>query len=274
MTDDHLTTILEEAEHVAEQHDQVAQTVDNRAHEYLRYAVLRILEGQADNLPTDWTPIDDVTICYGSDDATFDSWGSSEDWWETVPPQDACTRFRMFFPDGHQTVPWGIVDVMAALGAWRVRTGSAAACGSYDHHERREVHYLWPEGHPVEERLHERLTGPAEAVAPDGGRTGDVRDRLVVDDDPQPQDDLKPRTKRAIDEAMDVSLLSKGGRYEVQSASGNRYEVDVVDELCTCPDGQQRAPEGGCKHMRRADNEIKRGRVPRPDGRLSDDVTF
>jgi len=29
---------------------------------------------------------------------------------------------------------------------------------------------------------------------------------------------------------MDVSLLSKGGRYEVQSASGNWYEVDVVDE--------------------------------------------
>ena len=29
---------------------------------------------------------------------------------------------------------------------------------------------------------------------------------------------------------MNVSLLSKGGRYEVQSASGNRCEVDV-DEL-------------------------------------------
>jgi len=67
---------------------------------------------------------------------------------------------------------------------------------------------------------------------------------------------------------MDVSLLSKGGRYEVQSASGNRYEVDVVDESCTCPDWQQRSPEGGCKHLRRVDHEIKRGRVPRPDGRL------
>jgi len=139
----------------------------------------------------------------------FDSWDSSEDWWETVPPQESCTRFRVFFPDDHQTVPRTIVDVMAALGAWRVWSGSAAACGSYDHRERREVHYLWPEGHPVEEVLHERLSGPAEAVAPDGGRTGDVRDRLVVDDDPQPQDDLEPRTKRAIDEAMDVSLLSK-----------------------------------------------------------------
>ena len=116
--------------------------------------------------------------------------------------------------------------------------------------------------------LHDRLSGPAEVVAPDGGRTGDVRDRLVVDENAESQDDLEPRTKRAVAEAMDVSLLSKGGRYEVQSASGNRYEVDVIDESCTCPDWQQRSPEGGCKHLRRVDHEIKRGRVPRPDGRL------
>jgi hypothetical protein len=73
---------------------------------------------------------------------------------------------------------------------------------------------------------------------------------------------------------MDVSLLSKGGRYEVQSASGNRYEVDVVDESCSCPDWQQRSPEGGCKHLRRVDQEIKRAVYPdqtagsqRPQGR-------
>jgi len=166
---------------------------------------------------------------------------------------------RVFFRTTADGSP-DIVDVMAALRTWRVWTRSAAACGSYDH--RGAVRSLWSEGHPVEEVLHERLSGPAEAVAPDGGRTGDVRDRLFVDDDPQPQDDLEPRTKRAIDEAMDVSLLSKGGRYEVQSASGNRYEVDVVDESCTCPDWQQRSPEGGCKHLRRVDHEIKRGRVP------------
>jgi hypothetical protein len=77
-----------------------------------------------------------------------------------------------------------------------------------------------------------------------------------------------PRTKRAVAEAMDVSLLSKGGRYEVQSASDNRYEVDIIDESCTCPDWQQRSPEDGCKHLRCVDHEIKRGRVPRPDGRL------
>jgi hypothetical protein len=88
----------------------------------------------------------------------------------------------------------------------------------------------------VEEVLHERLSGPAEAVAPDGGRTGDVRDRLVVDENAESQDDLEPRTNRAVGEAMDVSLLSKGGRYEVQSASDNRYEADVVDKSCSCPD--------------------------------------
>ena len=261
-------TILEEAEHIPKQHDQFARTTDNQAHEYLRYAVFRVLEGQADHLQTGWTPIDGVTVGYGSDDAMFDSWSASEDWWETVPPQEACTRFRVFFPDDHRTVPRDIVEVMTALGVWRVWTGNAAACGSYAHRERREVHYLWPEGHPVEEVLHERLSGPAEAVAPYGGRTGDVRDRLVVDENAQSKDNLEPRTKRAVTEAMDVSLRSNGGRYEVQSASGNRYEVDVVDESCSCPDWQQRSPEGGCKHLRRVDHEIKRGRVPRPDGRL------
>lgn len=88
-------------------------------------------------------------------------------------------------------------------------------------------------GHSVEYLLHERLTGPESVVAPGGGRTGDVRDRRVVDEDPRPQDDLEPRTKRAVDEAMSVSLLSKGGRYEVQSASGNRYEVAIIGESCT-----------------------------------------
>ena len=44
MTEPYLSTVIEEAEHVAEQHDQVARTTDNQAHEYLRYAVLRVLE--------------------------------------------------------------------------------------------------------------------------------------------------------------------------------------------------------------------------------------
>jgi len=49
---------------------------------------------------------------------------------------------------------------------------------------------------------------------------------------------------------------------------GDPRRQRVVDESCTCPDWQQRSPEGGCKHLRRVDHEIKRGQVPRPDGRL------
>ena len=43
-------------------------------------------------------------------------------------------------------------------------------------------------------------------------------------------------------ETMDVSLLSKGVRYEVQSASGNRYEVDIIDESCICTTGSSAHP--------------------------------
>ncbi len=91
---------------------------------------------------------------------------------------------------------------------------------------------------------------------------------MLVSDGSTSADDLEPRTKRAVEEAMTVSLLTKGGRYEVEAASGNRYEVDIIGQSCTCPDWQQRAPDGGCKHMRRVDHEIKQGQVPRPDGQL------
>ncbi|MGZ0748412.1 hypothetical protein [Haloparvum sp. AD34] len=267
MTEPYLTTVLEEAEHVAEQHDQVARTTDNQAHEYLRYAVLRVLEGESEHLPADWTPIDGVTVGYGSDDAMYDSWSDAVEWWDHIPPQEGCTRFRIFYPAEYETVPRTIVDAMGALGAWRVWSGDAAACGSYDHRDRREVHYLWREGHPIEARLVDRLQSP-DAATPDGGQTGDMRDRMVVAESSSQSDDLDPRTRRAVTEEMSISLLEKGGRYEVRSGSGNRYEVDVVSESCSCPDWQQRAPDGGCKHLRRVDLEIKRGSVPRPDGRL------
>ncbi len=67
---------------------------------------------------------------------------------------------------------------------------------------------------------------------------------------------------------MDVSLLQKGGIYEVRSESGNIYEVDVASETCTCPDFTKRNLSGGCKHLRRTDLEIRSGNVPRPDSRL------
>ena len=48
--------------------------------------------------------------------------------------------------------------------------------------------------------------------------------------------ELDPRTQRAREEGIDVSLLAKGGVYEVHSQSGNIYEVDVVAQSCTCLD--------------------------------------
>jgi len=268
MCEPYLSAVLNEAERVAEQHDQIARSTDQTAHEYLRYGVLRLLEGESDETAADVPEIDGVTVGYGADEAMFDSWGNDVEWWDDVPPREGCTRFRIFYPDEYEIVPRVVVDVMAALGAWRVWAGNATACGSYDYRERCEVHYRWPEGHPVEELLQDRHQDPAAPVAPDGGRTGDVRDRMVVTKHSNQRADLEPRTRRAVDEAMEVSLLEKGGRYEVRSASGNWYEVDVISESCTCPDWQQRAPEGGCKHIRRVDHEIKQGRVPRPDGRL------
>ena len=62
-------------------------------------------------------PTDGVTVGYGNDKSMFDSCGSSEDWWETIPPREACTRFRVFFLDDHQIVTRNIVNVMSALGA-------------------------------------------------------------------------------------------------------------------------------------------------------------
>ena len=50
MTSQYLTTVLEEVGRVAKHHDQVAQSSDNPYHEYLRYAVLQLLEGEADEV--------------------------------------------------------------------------------------------------------------------------------------------------------------------------------------------------------------------------------
>ena len=109
--------------------------------------------------------------------------------------------------------------------------------------------------------------------APDGGVVtavtypNDVIQKPSIGDG-ELQEDSDPRTERARTEEMDVSLLRKGGVYEVQSASGNSYEADVASKTCTCPDFTKRQPSGGCKHLRRVDIEIRSGNVPRPDGRL------
>ncbi|PGF14482.1 hypothetical protein CP556_20405 [Natrinema sp. CBA1119] len=61
-----------------------------------------------------------MTVGYGSDEAMFDSWSRDAEWGDTVPLQDECTRFRIFYPDEYEVAPQIIVDVMTALDAWRV----------------------------------------------------------------------------------------------------------------------------------------------------------
>lgn len=78
MTDQYLTSILEEVERIAKQHNQVAQFTDHPEHEYLRYAVLRLLEGEADETSVVVPQIGGMTVGYGEDEAMFDSWAPAK----------------------------------------------------------------------------------------------------------------------------------------------------------------------------------------------------
>ncbi|MCU4718070.1 hypothetical protein [Halapricum hydrolyticum] len=128
----------------------------------------------------------------------------------------------------------------------------------------------------VETRNEDETEHEERVYSPDGGVVAstpaastptEAIQQPTIGEDPS-QEELEPRTKRARTEEMDVSLLQKGGIYEVQSESGNIYEVDIASKTCTCPDFTKRNPSGGCKHLRRADLEIRGGNAPRPDGRL------
>lgn len=136
------------------------------------------------------------------------------------------------------------------------------------------MHFLFPYNHPIEDLLARQIERYDAPLSPDGGWVQHRDTQSLVESNPntvsaEPSDDeLAPRTRRACEEEMDVSLLEKGGVYELHAASGNIYDVDVVAETCTCLDWRQREPEGGCKHMRRVDIEIKAGRIPHPDGRI------
>ena len=93
-------------------------------------------------------------------------------------------------------------------------------------------------------------------------------------DDPQPSTALEaggysiddPRTRRALTEEMEVAFVEVGPIYDVHSQSGATYLVDIEEKTCSCPDFEQRQPDGGCKHLRRTDLEIRTGLVPAPDG--------
>jgi len=107
MSELYLSAVLDEAERVAEQHDQIARSADDPAHEYLRYAVLRLLEGETDETTTNGPEIDDVTVGYGKTTRCSTVGVTTSSGGETVAPQDGCTRFRIFYPNEHKVVPRG-----------------------------------------------------------------------------------------------------------------------------------------------------------------------
>jgi predicted nucleic acid-binding Zn finger protein len=68
---------------------------------------------------------------------------------------------------------------------------------------------------------------------------------------------------------MVVLFGERGPVYDIQSESGNTYEVDVEKGRCSCPDWQKRGHllgTKGCKHLRRTNLEIVTGQVPQPNG--------
>lgn len=279
MTEHYLELILDEARQTIESHPTVGRSVENPLHEHLRFAVLRLLENDTKKTHTGEPAVPGVTVGYGNDGAMFEHWGDDVEWWDDVVPQEHCTRFRIFYEkDQEEGVPRSVLEVMASLGAWRVWSGPADDHGSYDHRERNEVHFLWPWNHPIEELLASRTSTDDADLAADGGQAPTNEGDCGVDAEADQtsrdgeRDELEPRTQRAREEDMDVSLLKKSGVYEVHSESGNIYEVDIIGESCTCLDRQQREPEGGCKHMRCVAMEVNAGELPRPDGRLPDGV--
>ena len=67
--------------------------------------------------------------------------------------------------------------------------------------------------------------------------------------------DMSKRQIRALTEYHTVldnvgSADPAAGKYTVVSQSGNQYDVDIVNETCSCPDHQQR--QSVCKHIHRA----------------------
>ncbi len=59
----------------------------------------------------------------------------------------------------------------------------------------------------------------------------------------------EPRTRLALTEKINVQFVQPGPIYEVDSENRNKYVVDIEDKTYTCPDFEQRRPDGGCKHL-------------------------
>lgn len=85
---------------------------------------------------------------------------------------------------------------------------------------------------------------------------------------PVPTDrQLEDRSRRARAEPMSVLALGDG-LYEVESASGATYLIDLEAARCTCPDHVFR--DARCKHVRRVAIEITEERTP-PPGKVAEE---
>lgn len=113
----------------------------------------------------------------------------------------------------------------------------------------------------------------SEAVTADGDADRTISLKSQEETERESESESEPRTVRAREEEMDVALLKQGGIYEVEGTSGTTYRVDITTRSCTCPDADQHAPDGGCKHVRRVALELEAGIIPRPDGKLPDVAT-
>lgn len=83
--------------------------------------------------------------------------------------------------------------------------------------------------------------------------------------DAQPDDDLDDRSIKALLTPMTViddcgDVAGAEGLFEVTTASGSEYIVDLVEETCTCPDHEYRGVR--CKHIRRCEFETGRRAIP------------
>ena len=77
------------------------------------------------------------------------------------------------------------------------------------------------------------------------------------------------RTIKAARESMTAVALG-GGEFKVYSGSSSVYEVDLVNETCTCPAAKYQ--QGTCKHVRRIELEAGLREIPDLGGRTDAEI--
>jgi len=150
-----------------------------------------------------------VTVGYGEDEAMFDSWGDDVEWWDIVPPRGRSTPFRIFYPDEYEIVPRVIVDVMApsARGACGLGTPrrvapttiASAVKSTISGQKAIRSRNSFKIGSRVLP-LPSRRTVDELATFAIGWSSRSTRTSVRTSN---------PRTRRAVDEAMAVSLLER-----------------------------------------------------------------